>query len=324
MTHIGAHTTKTMLKVFFQNSLHPSQPSAGRNLSLWVAAVLFGLVCSRPLAADSFSSSGGLQTFTVSASGVYDITAYGAQGGSSANGPTGGKGAEIGGDFALTAGEILQLYVGGAGGAGMQIGTEPSTGGGGGGTFIVGPGNTPLVVAGGGGGAGLFLSGIGGYTTSSGSGGGESGPYGSGGGGGGFTGNGQDNSSFVGGGGKGFPVLTGGTPGSGNAGAGGFGGGGGGGLVSGGGGGGYSGGVGGSDTGGGGGSYLDPSAFETLLTAGANGGDGSVDITLVSVATPEPDSLLLLGFGLVGISACSCRVRRHLSGIKNKFSSFEA
>ena len=74
--------------------------------------------------------------------GSYQILAFGAQGGNAA----GGLGAEIGGDFTLTAGESLQIAVGGIGG------------GGGGGSFVISPGNAPLVIAGGGGGGGGFFS----------------------------------------------------------------------------------------------------------------------------------------------------------------------
>ena len=57
---------------------------------------------------------------------------YGAQGGNGASAFTGfyagGKGAEIGADFSLTAGEKLNIIVGGAGGTGFS---ESSCGGGG-------------------------------------------------------------------------------------------------------------------------------------------------------------------------------------------------
>src|SRR5215469_3699730 len=64
-----------------------------------------------------FNYTGSLAQFTVLTTGTYQIIAFGAQGG---NGPSalapGGRGAEIGGDLSLTAGEILQIAVGGAGG----------------------------------------------------------------------------------------------------------------------------------------------------------------------------------------------------------------
>jgi hypothetical protein len=101
-----------------------------------------------------FTYTGRIVTFTVPKTATYRILAFGAQGGAGRcfagpltcpNFGAGGRGAEVGGDFSLNAGEILQIAVGGEGGAG-------SVGGGGGGSFVVGPGNVPLVIAGGGGG----------------------------------------------------------------------------------------------------------------------------------------------------------------------------
>jgi PEP-CTERM motif len=92
-----------------------------------------------------FTYTGSLVTFTVPTTDSYQILAFGAQGGGAGPlGGTGGRGAEIGGDFSLTGGDTLQIAVGGAG-------MDGQTGGGGGGTFVIGPGNTPLVIAGGGG-----------------------------------------------------------------------------------------------------------------------------------------------------------------------------
>jgi hypothetical protein len=99
-----------------------------------------------------FTYTGSLVTFMVPTTDTYQILAFGAQGGSVTFLGTigaGGRGAEIGGDFSLTAGEMLQIAVGGSG---VTVGGVSS--GGGGGSFVVGPGNTPLVIAGGGGGAG--------------------------------------------------------------------------------------------------------------------------------------------------------------------------
>ena len=97
-----------------------------------------------------FNYTGSLVTFTVPIAGTYQIVAFGAQGGGSMTGQNigvGGLGAEFGGNFNLTAGEILEIAVGGAG-SGI---------GGGGGSFVVGPGNAPLVIAGGGGGGGRLI-----------------------------------------------------------------------------------------------------------------------------------------------------------------------
>ena len=60
-------------------------------------------------------------------------------------GAVGGGRRHDSGDFELTAGEVLQIVVGGVGQ------TTPSSGGGGGGSFVIGPMNKPLVIAGGGG-----------------------------------------------------------------------------------------------------------------------------------------------------------------------------
>src|SRR5258708_6462364 len=128
-------------------------------------ATLLALAASEPAARATlfdFSYSGSLVTFTVPTTDTYQVLAFGAQGGSGTFcGVTcfigaGGRGAEIGGDFSLTAGEILQIAVGGAG---MSAGTffGRGGGGGGGGSFVVGPGNTPLIIAGGGGGGGAFI-----------------------------------------------------------------------------------------------------------------------------------------------------------------------
>jgi hypothetical protein len=104
-----------------------------------------------------FDYTSSLVTFTVPINGIYQIVAFGAQGGDghggSASGGSetaaGGRGADVGGNFNLTAREVLQIAVGGMGASEFLF-----AGGGGGGSFVVGPGNAPLVVAGGGGAAG--------------------------------------------------------------------------------------------------------------------------------------------------------------------------
>src|SRR5271165_4922085 len=67
------------------------------------------------------------QTFLAPTTGVYDITAYGAEGG----GIYGGLGAEIGGAVTLSAGTTLTILVGGGGADGGGI-----LGGGGGGGSV--------------------------------------------------------------------------------------------------------------------------------------------------------------------------------------------
>src|SRR6516162_10272100 len=145
----------------------------------------------------NFTYTGSLVTFTVPKNGTYQILAFGAQGGNGIWVPTGvfgagGRGAEIGGDFILTGGEMLQIAVGGAGS------NNSFGGGGGGGSFVVGPGNMPLVIAGGGGGGGAT-----GGTGFAGQ-GGLSGPDGGGRNGGTGGNGGSSQPGVLGGGGGGF------------------------------------------------------------------------------------------------------------------------
>jgi hypothetical protein len=98
--------------------------------------------------ADSFSDTGSIVTFIVPATGTYDITAVGA-GGGGGEGGLGGAGASVADSFSLSAGETLSILVGGEGGDGGAFGP-----GGGGGTFVIAPGNVPLLIAGAGGGSG--------------------------------------------------------------------------------------------------------------------------------------------------------------------------
>jgi hypothetical protein len=147
--------------------------------ALLAIAVSHSAVKAAPIVFD-FTYTGSLVTFMVPTTDTYQILAFGAQGGTvtiQTGTGAGGGGAEIGGDFSLAAGEMLQIAVGGSG-RGSFGGGEPGAGGGG--SFVVGPGSTPLVIAGGGGGAGR----IGGLAVPGG--GGLTGP--DGGGGGGFLG----------------------------------------------------------------------------------------------------------------------------------------
>ena len=270
-----------------------------------------------------FTYTGTLVTFTVPESALYQILAFGAQGGATLGfGPAvpGGRGAEIGGDFSLTGGEALQIAVGGAGAE------EQAGGGGGGGSFVVGPANTPLVIAGGGGGSGSFAgvlpapggpgltgpdggNGLG--TNGGANGNGGDGSVGPNGGAGFFSagGNGFFPFSMATGGGA-FPNLMGGSNG------GGFGGGGGADLGAGG-GGGFSGGGGaersaaGVGQGGGGGSF--DAGTNQILVTDFQVGNGEVVITELAAAVPEPASIALLGAGVTGLAAIRRRRRRYIS-----------
>jgi hypothetical protein len=243
--------------------------------------------------------SGVMQTYTVSVTGNYEITAFGAQGGAG-NGGAGGEGAEASADITLTAGTVLDILVGGQG-------ASADAGGGGGGSFVVAQtGTVALVVGGGGGGGGngdVGAAGGPGLIGSIGDDGGAAGGDGGGGGGG-----------FASGGGAAFPDTggtryrqVGGGEGTSSAGYGGYGGGGGAFFNTGhdygggGGGGGYSGGVGGTSDdetpgygtgGGGGGSYVIPTAHSATEISGVETGNGEVIIDLLcflagtAIATP--------------------------------------
>lgn len=235
----------------------------------------------------SVTVTGGIQTFTIPNSGPYRITALGAKG----YGTNGGRGANIAGDFTLTAGTVLKILVGQQGAPPVSPGTNQY--GGGGGSFVTYTNNTPLVVAGGGGGswAATLTTLSDGTTTTNGNagtngptngvggtGGGGGGTAGSADGGGGLTGNGAGTTG-------GLAFVNGGTGGS-QYGHGGFGGGGGGSSWDnrrGCGGGGYSGGGGAGSTttgfpeGGGGGSFN--AGANPTNVAGSNTGHGLVIIT---------------------------------------------
>jgi hypothetical protein len=277
-----------------------------------------------------FTYNGSLVTFAVPTTDTYQIVAFGAQGGRGKYGPfpsnvgAGGLGAEIGGDFSLMAGEMLEIAVGGAGSDNSSGG-----GGGGGGSFVVDLTDGPLVIAGAGAGGGFFTfggpsTGQGGLTGTAG--GASSGAGGTGGNGGaaglGFSGGGGGGGLFsaggtfsflgstgaTGAGGAAFPDLAGGSFG------GGFGGGGGAGIGGGaGGGGGYSGGGGGvgvpDGVGGGGGGGSFDAGTSPILVADFQAGNGEVVITEIAAAVPEPASIALLGAGLLSFAAVWSRRR---------------
>jgi hypothetical protein len=225
----------------------------------------------------------GIQQWTVPATGMYEIDAYGATGGKYRRDLGnnhivyyyGGKGARIKGTFSLTRGDIIQILVG-------QVADQSEPNGGGGGTFVYKSTTSTLLIAAGGGGgiyyaqqqpradiadanihengkSGWGLSG--GVGGTNGYGGGKWSNYG--GGGAGWFSDGADGSSNTGG----HSFANGGSGGTSSY-KGGFGGGGGTSFVNyPGGGGGYSGGgAAESNNGpaGGGGSYISPLAIDVL------------------------------------------------------------
>ena len=234
-------------------------------IALLPVALLLGHRATARATIVDFTFTGSYETYTIPTTGTYDITAWGAQGGLGGfQNLGGGKGAEIGGAFTLTAGENLQILTGEAGGQ-----DNPYSGGGGGASFV-GLGSsyqnaTALLVAGGGGGSSLTGGGEG-VLSPSGTGAGGSGGSGSygGGGGGGYTGNGGPGGTSGGLGGQSF--IGGGSGGEGDlTNIGGIGGGGGGTYYGGGGGGGYTGGTGGNSLGGIGGSGIRMSGYFRML-----------------------------------------------------------
>ena len=118
-----------------------------------LAQSLSGLSSNASLAWDSntsyYNDSAGYQTWTVPATGCYQITAAGAAGGLSSTG--GGEGNIVTGTVCLTQGQVVEILVGQTGGVYSGQG-----GGGGGGTFVVPLGNPsyPYMIGGGGGGGG--------------------------------------------------------------------------------------------------------------------------------------------------------------------------
>ena len=235
-----------------------------------------------------FTVTGGIQSWTVPATGTYTITAAGASGGGGST--LGGKPASMRGDFSLTQGAVIKILVG-------QLGTLDYGAGGGGGSFVVTNSNSALIVGGGGGGM-SHNSNVGGeasiVASPGNSNGNSTGPDSiggcgmNGGGGAGFSTDGSSGAkSFLNGGSGGARQIGSCV----SSGLGGFGGGGGGGN-SGGGGGGYFGGAPGQNLtpypgGFGGGSYNSGTSQSNSLSA-SRSSHGSVTITAVAPDTTAP------------------------------------
>ena len=89
-----------------------------------LTAALLTLLMPRTASAQTtiFNYTGTETTFTLDP-GIYDITAYGAQGG-----PYGALGAEIEGQFDFTGVTTLTILVGGSGGEGYYVSPSSSAG----------------------------------------------------------------------------------------------------------------------------------------------------------------------------------------------------
>jgi hypothetical protein len=85
----------------------------------------------------NFRVIGGIQLWTVPASGTYRIEALGASGSMGNRGSLGGQGAQVSGDFQLTKGEVVRILVGQMGHITGYITSDGVSGGGGGGSFVV-------------------------------------------------------------------------------------------------------------------------------------------------------------------------------------------
>ena len=277
------------------------------------ATIAIGLTASvsgvASAATNTFNFSGAIFDYTVPVTGLYDLSALGAQGGSYVisvlTNKSGGLGAQVDGKVTLTKNDVLHFLVGAQGGSGL------AAGGGGGATYVYDGANL-LMVAGGGGGAGTTAHGGVGLTTNTGTSGGVGSRSG---GGGGLVDNGGNGSNvFLVGratGGKSYANGGAGGVGKGFGGNGGFGGGGGASATAGGGGGGYNGGAGAAALGGGlgGGSYYDVGLISSPVeTSGFRSGDGLVSLTLLSAA-PEPAAWALMMVGVGGMGA-ALRTRR--------------
>ena len=258
-------------------------------LSLLLPAVL--LASAPNLVAATFGP--GSYTYTVTTSGLYQITVAGAVGGGdrSGYGVPGGSGAVFTGDFVLSASTTLGIL------AGQQGATYQAYGDGGGGSDVTAQ-SILLLNAGGGGGAGLLLSGQSAQATSGGRGPSYNGSVPGAGGTNGSDGTaGTYQSVTCGLGGMGYDGGIGAEAGGTGSAT----------CYGGGGGGGYNGGGGGGlpGNGGGGGSYYDATDITNLIQTYDNTGNGYVTITLLTpsaAATPEPSSLLLLGTGVLGLA----------------------
>ena len=80
---------------------------------LFAGASLFALMAgSASAATTTFGYTGTIAYYTVPLAGEYQVITYGAQGGNGGTIGGGGRGAKIGADFSLGAGDVLEIVVG--------------------------------------------------------------------------------------------------------------------------------------------------------------------------------------------------------------------
>ena len=274
-----------------------------------LGATLLGVASAMSASASTDTiSAPGASTWTVPANvSSVQIVAIGGGGAGSMQGPSsGGNGGKVTANVAVSAGQVLSLFVGGGGSLG-NFGVNPKDGGGGGGSTTINAGTAGQIIAGGGGGGG-YLGATGGdgngsagatLGTGNGGGGGSNGTGGAGGAGpGGYPGgDGGSGNGGAGGSGSNAPGGTGAGSGSGGNNNSSYGGGGGG---------GYGGGGAGGDNsaqggGGGGGGSVGPAGAVIAVGGnaglnGATGGNGSITITYSAVVgTTESQPIPNLG-----------------------------
>ena len=85
--------------------------------------------CSASSCSTTFNYTGGVQTFTASYNGVYQLEVWGAQGGSGFSEVSTAYGGYAKGRIRLTKGQKIYIAVGGAGGAATSGGNSPGAGG---------------------------------------------------------------------------------------------------------------------------------------------------------------------------------------------------
>src|SRR5436190_5188675 len=156
LASVGHFTILFFSFLFFTNTIFSQQTYTFTNCGATgqfgpTAAMISTAYATTNLNGAVTVNTAGVQSWTVPFTQGYRITAIGAQGGA-----TWGLGASMTGDFTLTAGTVLRIVVGQAGGTG-----DASHGSGGGGSFIaIANATIPLVVAGGGGGRGASSSAV--------------------------------------------------------------------------------------------------------------------------------------------------------------------